>query len=391
MENVAELREAQSRLRGLLAVNQSLVGSRSADDVAEQLVEAACATAGAGYARLELDRLEGAAARVVEHSAPPERLGFYRTYLEQQVAARSDPDQPPLSEFRVALDNGQQSQGTLRVLDRLRGGPFTPLTRELVTTLAATGSVLLDRASQYEQVERRAVWLESMRRVEKLVISSDDDELAVWSEIADCLQRLTSSETVALQVPGDRDDMHVLIAAGTGAHDMVGQRYPREESLGWQAMQQGRGQVLASGAELPPRSHALVAPVLIGPVMAVPLMGDSGPRGAVSLMRELGQPPFTAGDLELVEDFARQATVALEMAEARSARARLKHTEEREEVARNLHDHVIQQLFAVGLSLQGVSRSDSAAMQQQLQRTVQDLDDTIAQIRKTIFTLRGQA
>jgi len=85
--------------------------------------------------------------------------------------------------------------------------------------------------------------------------------------------------------------------------------------------------------------------------MSVPLIGDSGPRGAVVLMREVDQPPFTDADLELVEDFARQATVALELAEARSARDRLAHIEAREMVARELHDDVIQRLFAVGLSL----------------------------------------
>jgi signal transduction histidine kinase len=108
----------------------------------------------------------------------------------------------------------------------------------------------------------------------------------------------------------------------------------------------------------------------------------------VTLFRKSGQPLFSPGDLQLVEDFARQATVALELAEARADRTRLEQTVAREAIARNLHDHVIQRLFAVGLSLQGVTRAEPAAMQRQLQQSVQDLDATIAQIRETIFSLR---
>jgi len=80
--------------------------------------------------------------------------------------------------------------------------------------------------------------------------------------------------------------------------------------------------------------------------------------------------------------------VALEWAEARSDQNRLEQTQTREAIARDLHDHVIQRLFAVGLSLQCVAGAAPRTMQRQLQQTVQDLDATIAQIRETIFTLR---
>jgi len=389
---VAEMLEAQARLRGLLAVDKSLVTRCSTTDVAEHLVEAAYATAGAGYARLELDQVDGSAPQVFERAAEPGRLASYRLHLEQRAPSGAAPGPRgrggELGEFRATLDNGQQRLGRLQVLDRRRGGRFTELTEDLLTTLVATATLILDRASHHEQVERRAGWLAALRRVESLVLTSEDDELAVWSEIAESLQRLTSSDTVALRTPGEHDDTHILIAAGAGAQGMVGTSYPRAESLGWQSMQRGRGQVLASGAELPLGHHTLVDPQLTGPVMSVPLVGDSGPRGAVTLCRQSGQPLFIPGDLQLVEDFARQATVAPELAEARADRTRLEQTVAREAIARNLHDHVIQRLFAVGLSRQGVTGAEPAAMQRQLQQSVQDLDATIAQIRKTIASLR---
>jgi GAF domain-containing protein len=286
------------------------------------------------------------------------------------------------------LTSAGQPLGTLHVLDRSRGGPFTQLSEELLNTLAGTAAVILDRVNHHEQVQRRTVWLEAARRVEELLLSSDDDELTVWREIAASLHQLTSSSTVALQILGDDENMHVLAVGGNNAETLTGRHYPKEESLGWVAMQDGRGQVLTSGSQLPRRHHTLADPQLVGPVMSVPLVGDSGPRGAVTLVREPDQPAFSDSDLELVEDFARQATVALELAEARSAKYRLAHTEVQEAIARNLHDHVIQRLFATGLSLQAAANAEPATMQRRLRQAVQDLDATIQQIRETIFTLR---
>ena len=148
---IAELLEAQARLRGLLAVNQSLVTRRSATAVAEHLVEAACATAGAGYARFELDQVDGSAPQVFEHAAEPDRLASYRLHLAQRAPSGAAPGPRgrggELSGFRATLDNGQRRLGSLQVLDRRRGGPFTDLTEELLTTLVATATLILDRAS----------------------------------------------------------------------------------------------------------------------------------------------------------------------------------------------------------------------------------------------------
>jgi GAF domain-containing protein len=396
-EHGHELLEAQSRLRNLLAVSQSLAGSCSASQIAQQVVEAACATAGARYARLELHAVNSSTVQVLEHAAEVDRIPAYRDYMEQcrhrdvgreQSGRSNEGHQRELSQLTVPLTSAGQRLGTLHVLDRSRGGPFTQLSEELLNTLAGTAAVILDRANHHEQVQRRTVWLEAARRVEKLVLSSDDDELTVWREIAASLHQLTSSSTVALQILGDDENMHVLAVGGNKAETLTGRHYPKEESLGWVAMQEGRGQVLTSGTQLPRRHHTLADPQLVGPVMSVPLVGDSGPRGAVTLVREPDQPPFSDSDLELVEDFARQATVALELAEARSARYRLAHTEVQEAIARNLHDHVIQRLFATGLSLQAAANAEPATMQRRLRQAVQDLDATIQQIRETIFTLR---
>ena len=99
--------------------------------------------------------------------------------------------------------------------------------------------------------------------------------------------------------------------------------------------------------------------------------------------------PFTDADLDMAETFAGQAAIALELSDARADQQRLGVLVDRWRIAGDLHDHVIQRLFAAGLSLQSIASTVSDEMvEQRLTRTVNELDETIQQIRSTIFALR---
>jgi signal transduction histidine kinase len=127
-------------------------------------------------------------------------------------------------------------------------------------------------------------------------------------------------------------------------------------------------------------------------VMALPLRGETGPRGAIVSGRTVPQPPFTDADLDMAETFAGQAAVALELSDARADQQRLGVLEDRDRIARDLHDHVIQRLFATGLSLQSIAATvDEEAVARRLTRTVEELDHTIRQIRTTIFALQEES
>jgi signal transduction histidine kinase len=127
----------------------------------------------------------------------------------------------------------------------------------------------------------------------------------------------------------------------------------------------------------------------IGAAIAVPLAGQYGPQGAIVAGRLKGRRPFTSADLDMAETFSKHAAIARELAEARAHRHRLELLEDRDRIARDLHDHVIQRLFASGLTIQSVA---SIVREQQpaarLSRVVDDLDITIRQIRQTIFQLQ---
>ena len=107
------------------------------------------------------------------------------------------------------------------------------------------------------------------------------------------------------------------------------------------------------------------------------------------LGRKADRNPFAAADLEMAESFAGHAAVALELAAARNDLQRLIILEDRDRIARDLHDHVIQRLFATGLSVQSVSAAvQDPTLQARLVRAVDDVDETIRQIRTSIFDLR---
>ncbi|HET9116890.1 MAG TPA: ATP-binding protein, partial [Pseudonocardiaceae bacterium] len=126
----------------------------------------------------------------------------------------------------------------------------------------------------------------------------------------------------------------------------------------------------------------------VGPVLVVPLLGSRRTHGVLSVARVRGRGAFTAGELEMASAFANQAAVAIELAEARAEQERAAMLDDRDRIAADLHDHVIQRLFAAGLSLQGVATTLNAdGTRSRLQATIADLDDTISQIRTTIFQL----
>ena len=126
----------------------------------------------------------------------------------------------------------------------------------------------------------------------------------------------------------------------------------------------------------------------IGPVIALPLTGSGTPRGALLAGRLGGRTAFSLAELDMAATFAGHAAVALELADARAANDRLALLEDRDRIARDLHDHVIQRLFAAGLTVQSVLSGPVPDGTARLNRVVDDIDETIRQIRTSIFALQ---
>jgi signal transduction histidine kinase len=151
-------------------------------------------------------------------------------------------------------------------------------------------------------------------------------------------------------------------------------------------MQEGHG-VRIEAVDQKPSVYLHLRPhVPVSQAMALPLRGETGPRGAIVAGRIMPHSAFTEADLDMAETFAGQAAIALELSDARANQQRLGVLEDRDRVASDLHDHVIQRLFAAGLSLQSLtSTANDEVLEQRRTRTVDELDETIRQIRTTIF------
>lgn len=124
--------------------------------------------------------------------------------------------------------------------------------------------------------------------------------------------------------------------------------------------------------------------------LGVPVGARDEVYGNLYLTEKIGREEFTLDDEELVRAFAQAASIAIENTRLHERVQQMAVLEDRDRIARDLHDAVIQRLFAVGLSLQGVARPPLAGETlERVQRAIGDLDDTIRQIRSSIFELAG--
>ena len=150
--------------------------------------------------------------------------------------------------------------------------------------------------------------------------------------------------------------------------------------------------MLRDSANGKPLTLESASTVELGPVMTFPLIGEGTTRGAIIAGRRTGRRAFAAADLDMAEAFASHTTIALELSDARTYQERLAVLEDRDRIAQDLHDHVIQRLFATGLSVQGAAGlAEGQELRERLARTAADLDDTIQQIRTSIFELRKES
>jgi signal transduction histidine kinase len=151
----------------------------------------------------------------------------------------------------------------------------------------------------------------------------------------------------------------------------------------------GRALRMAASDERADLQAAVADALDAGPVLVVPLVGSHTTHGVLSVVRLRGRAAFTTEDLDMATGFANQASVALELARARADQQRAALLDERERIAADLHDHVIQRLFASGLSLQALAATlRPGGTTDRVLATVADLDATISQIRTAIFALQ---
>jgi signal transduction histidine kinase len=413
---------AQQRLRRLLIANRSIVQELSLPAVLRRILDTAKDVSGAKYAALGvigadglLDEflhlgLEEADIQAIGGSLSepchdlPKGRGLLGALIKDPRPIRlariaDDPrssglpdDHPQMTTFLgVPIRSREAVFGNLYLTDRADGSPFTAEDEELILALAATAGIAIENARLYEESRRRQEWLRASGEISRQLLDPEADYSETLRHIATSVKRLASADVVSLVRPTDDDptQLEVIVATGAAERELIGLRYQNSHSIAWQAMREGHG-VRVQSVDQHPDVHLHLRPyVPVSHAMALPLRGEAGPRGAIVAGRTLPRAPFTDADVDMAETFAGQAAIALELSETRADQQRLGVLEDRDRIARDLHDHVIQRLFAAGLSLQSIAAMiDDEAVDQRLARTVDELDETIGQIRNTISALQ---
>ncbi|MGW0880130.1 sensor histidine kinase [Streptomyces sp. NPDC002671] len=303
------------------------------------------------------------------------------------------PHHPPMNSFLgVPIRVRDQVFGNLYLTEKRGGLEFDEEDESVLSTLAVAAGVAIDNARLYEDSRLRERWLRANAEIGHSLMSGSDRAESLGL-IAEHARKISGSALAAVAMPMEgTKSINVEIAVGVGAEAHRGLVLPMDESLmglAYTAASPVTSDDVIRDSRIspqPPRFGGL------GPAVAVPIgTGAGGVRGVVLVAREAGRPVFLQKETEMLQGFAAQAAIAMELAERRQDAQQIALLEDRDRIARDLHDLAIQRLFATGMTLQSAGRFiEHPEASERVLRAVDDLDETIKIIRSTIFGLRAR-
>jgi signal transduction histidine kinase len=289
----------------------------------------------------------------------------------------------------------EQVFGNLYLAEKRGGGEFTEDDEAVLTALGAAAGVAVENARLYEEATRQQRWLRASSEL-TIALLSGAAPAAVLGDLTRQVLELSGADLVTLALPAeDGRRLTLEYAEGDSAADARGLVVPAGKSLSGQVLATGEPVTVENFATDPRTADVTRLPMgHIGPAALFPLGTPGNVRGVLTVGRAQGKPPLPPGAASVVAAFAAQAAVALELAHRRADAEHLSVFEDRDRIARDLHDLVIQRLYATGMSLEGtmtmIARPEVA---DRVRNAVDAMDDTIRDIRATIFALqsRGRA
>jgi signal transduction histidine kinase len=300
---------------------------------------------------------------------------------------------PPMRSFLgVPVRVRDEVFGNLYLTNKRGGGEFTEDDEAVLVALGAAAGVAVENARLYDAARRQQRWIQASAEVTTRLLSGSEPT-EVLADIARQALELSGGDLAVLALP-DEEGRRLTIthAEGEGADAARGLVLPANESLSGRVL--ATGEPLTSpdfGADERAARSARDAMSHIGPAIVFPLGAPGNVRGVLTVGRLHGAPPFPEAQAGVVASFAAQAGVALELAASQAEAKRLSLYEDRDRIARDLHDLVIQRLYATGMSLEGtmpmITRPEVAS---RITNAVDAMDETIKEIRATIFKLQAR-
>lgn len=399
-----ELLETQERMRGLLSAVVSLAEDLDLEAVLDRVVTSARELVRAKYAALGVLAPEGTALshfvtvgmseELTRLIGPrPTGLGVLGLLIHDPHAIRlhdlgTHPDSagfpahhPPMKTFLgVPIRVRDEVFGNLYLTEKVDGEDFNAEDEDLVVALAAAAGVAIENARLFDDTARRQRWLESSMEVAGALLDVEDLDHAVQGVSRRALE-LSNANLAAVIKPWGTDselEWGAVVGNARAAIDDAGLAAAVDLAAG----------VAESGKPLVAEGSEVFAHELIRQILFVPFGHGGQDRGALLLARSAGTEGFHAVDLEMAPVYCSYASLALQVARSHRLREELLVFTDRDRIARDLHDVVIQRLFAAGLSLQGLRRFlPLGGAQEKVGHITSELDDTISALRSTIYSL----
>ncbi|WP_329572253.1 GAF domain-containing sensor histidine kinase [Streptomyces sp. NBC_01361] len=293
---------------------------------------------------------------------------------------------PPMRSFLgVPIRVQGEIFGNLYLTEKQGGIEFNDYDLNMVRVLATEAGIAIGNARLYEAARQRERWIDGSVAVTTALLSGSDAEDAL-QVVAEQARHLSGSSAGIVLLPAEEGGMEIVAVSSDEPSQALGVIIPAESEIVAELL--GGAAVFIDDASTDPRILTDLAHEY-GPAMMLPLQSDDRVLGTLVTPRARGARPFSDAERTLATQFASQAALALMMAEAQRDRERLAVYEDRDRIARDLHDLVIQRLFATGMMLESAQRrSVVPEVQVGVGRAVDELDVTIQEIRTAIFALQ---
>ncbi|MFG2819490.1 GAF domain-containing sensor histidine kinase [Kitasatospora sp. NPDC048365] len=292
---------------------------------------------------------------------------------------------PPMRSFLgVPIRVRGEVFGNLYLTEKQGAGGFTPEDKQVVLALAAAAGVAIENSRLYEEGRRRERWIAGAAAVTTALLSTDEAQVAL-TVAAEQVRELADGAVGMILLPAGESQMRVAHASGEAAEYLNGELLPEDS---FTARLLAGEPIYLEDMSTDPTVVIRIAREF-GPSMAVPMVSAGRVLGGLCVWRPRGTAPFTAAEKQLAQTFASQAALALRLAEYQRDKQRLAVFQDRDRIARDLHDLVIQRLFATGMMLESAARrSVVPEVQTGIGKAVDELDATIQEVRTTIYALQ---
>ncbi len=408
-ERLAEIGKTRDRLQGLLDAVVAVGAGLELAGTLQRIVQTAVELVDARYGALGvLSDTEGLSEFVYVGIDPetratmghlPEGKGLLGHLIEHPHPVRMSDlaehpssvgfpaNHPPMRSFLgTPVRVRDEVFGNIYLTEKKGEAEFSDDDVVVLEALAAAAGVAVENARLFEQARLREQWRHASGEVNELLLGGASIEEALRLIVRRTLELSRASAVLLLLREEDGGALSVRAGAGEAAQELVSASVPVTDPAIAEVFARGEPTVVTDLAHLTGSKPSIFQ--RFGPGTVVPLSSTSGTIGILVTVRNKGQEPFNGELLTLLASFADQAALAMELADKQQQQRRLDLLADRDRIAGDLHDHVIQRLFAAGMTLQAIiTRISDGEARTRVARVVTELDETMREIRTSIFDL----